>query len=55
MKKKPIVNFEVNIDMTWSETYRVKARTVGEAKRKAWDRFKNRPPRRNFDLMVDKM
>lgn len=53
-KKKPIVEFEVNIDMTWSQTYRVKARTAGEANRKAWAKFKARPPKKNFDFLTDK-
>lgn len=54
-KKKPIVEFEVNIDMTWSQTYRVKARTTGEANQKAWEKFKTRPPKRNFGFLTDKV
>lgn len=53
-KKKPLVDFEVNIDMTWSQTYRVRARTNGEAKQKAWNKFKRNPPKRNFGFLSDK-
>jgi hypothetical protein len=47
--------FSVNVDMTWSEDYTVKAKTLAEAKKKAWQRFKNRPPKKNFTLMADKV
>ena len=39
--------------MTWSEEYVVTAKTKGEAKRKAWARFKKNPPKKNFTIEVD--
>ncbi len=56
-KKKRVLTvkeYEVNVDMCWSMNYTVKAKTEGEAKRKAWERFKRNPPRKCFDLMADR-
>lgn len=52
--KKEAVIFIINIDMKWSEDIHVKARTAGEAKAKAWKKFKSRLPRKNFDISADK-
>ncbi len=47
--------YSVNIDMTWSEDYRVSAKNVAEAKRKAWEKFKKRLPKKNFKIDADKI
>lgn len=52
-KKRPVKDYVVNVDMKYSIDYRVKARTVGEAREKAWKKHINRPPRRIYDLMAD--
>ena len=43
--------FEVTINQKWSETYKVKAKTQSEARRKAWEKFK--PKRSLYELIVD--
>ena len=43
--KKTARTYEVTVDMTWSQSYTVKAKTAAEARRKAWGKFKRRPPR----------
>lgn len=40
--------------MTWSEEFVIKAKTAGEAKKKAWNKFRNRPPKKNFTFLVDR-
>lgn len=52
-RKKPIKDYVVNVDMKYSIDYHVKARTAGEAKKKAWNKHINRPPRKLYDLMAD--
>lgn len=51
--KKPTKIYIVNIDMKWSEDIDVRAKTAGEAKRKAWAIFKKKLPRKNFDILAD--
>ncbi|MDL2320463.1 hypothetical protein LJC45_04950 [Alistipes sp. OttesenSCG-928-B03] len=46
--------YEVNVDMKWSQDYRIKAKSASEAKKKAWERFRKRPPRKLFELLADK-
>lgn len=46
--------YRVNIDMKWSEEKLIKAKTAGEAKRKAWAAFKRRCPKRNFEILADR-
>ena len=43
--------YEVTIDQTWSQTYKVKAKNQAEAKKKAWERFK--PKKSLFKFWVD--
>lgn len=45
--------FEVFINQTWSESYRVKAKNKSEAKSKAWARHK--PKKSNYDLIAEKI
>jgi len=50
-KKSAIKSYRVEIGMNVTVDYFVKARTSGEAKRKAMQKFKNRlPARRWFDI-----
>ena len=51
-RKPPIVDWTVNVDVKWSTDVRVKARTAGEAKRKAWAKYK--PNRKYYELLADK-
>lgn len=46
-------NFTVNIDMTWSEDIKVKAKTKAEARRLAWEKFKKKLPKKNFTISED--
>ena len=51
MKKKPrIKTYSVNIDMVWSQEYSVKARTAAEARQKAFERFKKRTKKKDFNI-----
>jgi hypothetical protein len=50
---KKVKKYTVNIDMTWSEDVKVTAKTEAEARRKAWEKFKKRVPRKNFSLSAD--
>ena len=43
--------FKININQVWSETVKVKARNVNEAKRRAWDKWK--PKKSNYKLNKD--
>lgn len=52
---KKIKTYEVTVDMTWSQSYTVKAKTAAEAKRKAWEKFKKHPPKSCFTLMEDRI
>jgi hypothetical protein len=53
-KKKKLKKYSVSIDMTWSEGYsNISARTPGEAKKKAWNKFKSKPPKSNFNIDAD--
>jgi hypothetical protein len=54
MATKKVKDYVVNVDMKYSMEYRVKAKTAGEARKKIWRKFINRPPSRCFDIMVDK-
>ena len=47
--------YRVNIDMTWSEDINVSAKSMTEAKNKAWEKFKNKIPKKNFTLLADKI
>jgi len=51
--KKTARTYEVTVDMTWSQSYTVKAKTA--ARRKAWGKFKRRPPKSCFTLMEDRI
>ena len=53
--KKTARTYEVTVDMTWSQSYTVKAKTAAEAPRKAWGKFKRRPPKSCFTLMEDRI
>lgn len=44
----------VNIDMKWSKTYSIKAKTEAEAKKKAWEKFKKNLHKTLFELLADK-
>lgn len=46
-KPNPYKVFSVTIDRTCSEEIVVKARDPIEAKKKAWDKFSNRKPKKN--------
>lgn len=39
--------------MAWMYPTKVKAKTAAEAKRKAWQKFKNRLPKKNFEVNID--
>ena len=47
-------DYTVNIDMTWSQDYKVKASTAEEARKKAWDKFKANPPKKDFKINAEK-
>lgn len=51
--KKPSKLYRVNVDMKWSDDIVVKAKTAGEARKKAWAQFKRRCPRKLFELNAD--
>lgn len=51
MKKKK--TYSVNIDMKWSHDSTVRASTLAEAKKIAWERFKKHPPKGLFELLAD--
>ena len=53
--KKTARTYEVTVDMTWSQSYTVKAKKTAEARRKAWEKFKRRPPKSCFTLMEDRI
>ena len=53
--KKATKTYEVEVSMTWSEIYTVKAKTASEARRKAWEKFKRHPPKSCFTLMEDRI
>ena len=53
--KKAIKTYEVEVSMPWSQSYTVKAKTAAEARRKAWEKFKRRPPKSCFTLMEDRI
>lgn len=53
--KKAARTYEVTVDMTWSKSYTVKAKTAAEARRKVWARFKRYPPKSCFSLMEDRI
>jgi hypothetical protein len=52
--KKEKKNYDVNIDMKWSMDYTVKANSMAEAKKIAWERFKNNPPKSCFEILADR-
>lgn len=43
----------VNIDMKWSQEYSIKAGSASEAKKKAWEKFKNKLPKNSFEILSD--
>ncbi len=51
MMKKKKSKYEVNIDMKWSIDYTVNAVSMAEAKKKAWEIFKKRPPKLCFEIL----
>lgn len=53
--KKATKTYEVEVSMTWSQSYTVKAKTAAEARRKAWEKFKRHPPKSCFTLMEDRI
>ncbi len=54
--KKPIKYFSVDIDRNCSESFIIPARTQGEAKRKGWDRFcKRKPKKKHHQIWVDEI
>lgn len=52
--KKEKENYNVNIDMKWSMDYTVKANSMAEAKKIAWEKFKNNPPKSCFEILADR-
>jgi hypothetical protein len=48
-------DFTVVIDMSWSEEFQIKAKTKAQARIKAWEKFKKRPPKKNFTFLVDEV
>jgi len=54
--KKPIKFFSVDIDRNCSEELIVKAKTQAEAKRKGWERFsKRKPKKKHHQIWVDEV
>lgn len=48
-------NYEVNVDLGASFTYRIRARTAADAKKKAFEKFrKDRSVRRYTNFYVDR-
>lgn len=47
--------YQVNIDMIWSTSKIVKAKSKAEAKKKAWEKFKKTPPKKDFSIDVDEL
>jgi len=45
--------YRVTIDMVWSIQKDVKANNASEAKKKAWSKFKNRLPKKDFSIDAD--
>lgn len=45
--------YRVTIDMVWSIQKDVKAKNASEAKKKAWSKFKNRLPKKDFSIDAD--
>lgn len=52
MKKQK--TYSVNIDMKWSQDYVIKATSMTEAKKKAWEKFKKNPPKKIFEILASK-
>lgn len=52
MKKNK--EYEVNIDMTWSENFTVKAMSISEAKKKAWQLFLRKLKKNNFKISAER-
>lgn len=52
--KKAKKGYTVNIDMKWSKDYTVKANSLAEAKKIAWDKFKSNPPKSCFEILADR-
>ena len=52
MKKQK--TYQVNIDMKWSQDYSIKAGSITEARRKAWEKFKKNLPKGLFEIVADK-
>ena len=44
-----------SLDNCRAKSYTVKAKTAAEARRKAWEKFKRRPPKSCFTLMEDRI
>jgi len=47
--------YQVNIDMIWSTSRNVKAKSKAEAKKKAWEKFKNKLPKKDFSIDADEL
>lgn len=41
-------NYEVTIDMTWSQQIKVKAKTKAEAREKAWQKYCAKKPVKKY-------
>jgi hypothetical protein len=53
-KAKTKKEYTVNVDMKWSKNYTVKAESISEAKKLAWDKFKTNLPKSCFSVLIDK-
>jgi len=51
-KKK---SYNILIDMQWSKHYTIKANSAEEAKAKAWERFRKRPPKAIFTFFSERL
>ena len=51
MKKKK--EYQVNIDMTWSENVIIKGDSIREAKEKAWQKFLRKIKKKNFKISAE--
>lgn len=53
MNKEKI--YEVNIDMIWSHTFTVKAKSAAEARNKAFEKFKIKVKKKDFHLSENRI
>ena len=55
MKRKIKKKYLVNIDLEWSQDYNITAYSMPEAKKLAWEKFINDPPKKDFKISADKI